>query len=120
MEFLDVFRGLYEHADELPLVHCYCFAKDSAALAELLPRAEAALGSPLDPALVWVKLDDDSLVFMAGMLGRRQVTLTHVRSVAPNKEMYCFSFRVPAAIGLKNAAATNAEPPSKRPCTTEA
>lgn len=95
LEFLDVFRGICVKAEQLPLVHCYCFSKDDHAHEDLRGRAEAALGGPLE---------EHSFHF--------------VRSVAPKKDMYCLTFRVPCAIGLQtNAPVTGeGEPAAKRSC----
>lgn len=68
----------------LPWVHCYTFARgegDEARLAAIA-AAEKYLGCKLDEA-------------------RDSVTAHVVRDVAPNKLMFCVSFRVPKEIGLK-------------------
>ncbi|KAF8327587.1 Met-10+ like-protein-domain-containing protein [Cantharellus anzutake] len=84
LEFLDAFRGCLSAIknedgfnstyDVMPLVHCHCFTRESErdkAEADIRRRAETALGEPL-PC-------DASFHF--------------VRAVAPNKDMYCVSFR---------------------------
>lgn len=68
LEFLDVLRG----EEALPLtVHCYCFAGGDDPEAEVLARAEAAMGRAVPQP--------------------RRVRL--VRNVAPSKDMYCLEFR---------------------------
>ncbi|KAF9225543.1 hypothetical protein BS17DRAFT_873360 [Gyrodon lividus] len=94
LEFLDAFRGilvplsLAEAEGQLsgiyttmPMVHCYCFTREldaDKAEADIKQRAEAKIG---------VKLDEE-------------VTLYFVRSVAPNKDMYCISFRLPRNVAF--------------------
>ncbi|KAF8921929.1 Met-10+ like-protein-domain-containing protein [Mucidula mucida] len=81
IEFLDTFRGvlaapeLREKYTTMPMVHCHCFTREA--------EEEKA------HAIFWR---------VALKLGRRpaeDVSLFHVRSVAPGKEMYCISFRLP-------------------------
>ena len=97
LEFLDAFRGAYtdlaqhvgyealeaeiqarQQAPQLepwPMVHVHCFTKDvEHAATDICARASAALGAHLAPS---------------------DVSLHLVRSVAPNKDMYCLSFRLP-------------------------
>ncbi|XP_028934669.1 tRNA (guanine(37)-N1)-methyltransferase isoform X1 [Ornithorhynchus anatinus] len=78
--FLGALRGLLSGLPRgrgpLPTVHCYSFSKDACPARDVQERAGAALGVPLE--------------------GRSTVHL--VRNVAPNKEMLCLSFRVPAAV----------------------
>ncbi|KAF9015682.1 S-adenosyl-L-methionine-dependent methyltransferase [Cyathus striatus] len=85
--FLDAFRGILASTndrdlsgvyDVMPMVHCHCFTRElerEKAKVEILQRAEEKLGHPI--------VED--------------VTLHLVRSVAPNKDMYCISFRLPRA-----------------------
>ena len=101
LEFLDSFRGYNVNtavstlstetgkdgciddvsqvqARSLPRVHVHCFAsKDPVeSKKEIWSRCETALGCPLD------ETDDE-------------VVITEVRDIAPNKNMYCVSFRLP-------------------------
>jgi tRNA (guanine37-N1)-methyltransferase len=83
LEFLDAFRG-YPTTSSLsqqPQIHVHCFApKDiQESRTEIWNRIETALGCSLDE-----KLDN--------------VTIYPVRDVAPNKNMYCVSFRLPKAV----------------------
>ncbi|NXA35647.1 TRM5 methyltransferase, partial [Eudromia elegans] len=80
LEFLDAFRHLLAEAAcgaaALPTVHCYAFSKHHDPAEDIRQRAEASLG--------------------ASLRGRSS---THaVRNVAPNKEMMCLSFQVPADV----------------------
>ncbi|NXM08033.1 TRM5 methyltransferase, partial [Tyrannus savana] len=83
VEFLDVFRHLLVGepcgAAALPTVHCYAFSKHEDPAKDVQERAEASLGTSLD--------------------GRCSTYL--VRNVAPNKEMLCISFQVPADVLYK-------------------
>ncbi|EJD54430.1 guanine-N(1)--methyltransferase [Auricularia subglabra TFB-10046 SS5] len=71
-------RGLYT---TMPTVHVHCFTRElefEAAKTDLLTRAARALGAPLP---------GDALFHL-------------VRSVAPNKEMYCVSFALPESVAF--------------------
>ncbi|KAJ3539096.1 hypothetical protein NM688_g6415 [Phlebia brevispora] len=92
--FLDAFRGvlspenndgrdlsgLYKAAD-LPMVNCYCFTREleiERAEKDIRERVEEKIGHPLGG----------------------DVSLHYVRSVAPTKEMYCISFRLPGEVAF--------------------
>ncbi|EKM84070.1 hypothetical protein AGABI1DRAFT_32708 [Agaricus bisporus var. burnettii JB137-S8] len=88
--FLNAFRGMLK-ADEddnlldtyevMPMIHCHCFTREmdpEKAEVDIRKRVEEQLGAPLE----------------------EDVTFHLVRSVAPNKEMYCISFRLPRAVGI--------------------
>lgn len=83
IEFLDVFRHLLAgepcSAARLPTVHCYGFSKHDDPAKDIQERAEASLGTSL--------------------AGRCSTYL--VRNVAPNKEMLCISFQLPADVLYK-------------------
>lgn len=83
IEFLDVLRHLLAaepcSAASLPTVHCYGFSKHNDPAKDIQERAEASLGTSL--------------------AGRCSTYL--VRNVAPNKEMLCISFQVPAEVLYK-------------------
>ncbi|NXX40262.1 TRM5 methyltransferase, partial [Tricholaema leucomelas] len=80
IEFLDAFRHLLDgepcSTAALPTVHCYSFSKHDDPTKDVQERAAASLGTSLD--------------------GRCSTYL--VRNVAPNKEMLCISFQVPAEV----------------------
>jgi tRNA (guanine37-N1)-methyltransferase len=114
LEFLDAFRGYPRvittaddnsgnKGDDLPRIHVHCFApKDTqAAKKEIWERAENSLGCPLDEE-------------------KDKVVIHPVRDIAPNKNMYCISFRLPAAasalprIQLEEVNMEVEEPDSKR------
>ncbi|KAG2149671.1 Met-10+ like-protein-domain-containing protein [Suillus cothurnatus] len=91
IDFLDAFRGvLSESANErdlngnnanMPMVHCHCFTRElqpDRAEADIIQRVESKLGHQLD----------------------NEVALHMVRSVAPNKDMYCISFRLPRDVAF--------------------
>ncbi|KAL0335839.1 UNVERIFIED_CONTAM: tRNA (guanine(37)-N1)-methyltransferase 2 [Sesamum radiatum] len=75
LQFLDAFRGLIHKKywkGSLPWVHCYCFIRANETEDLNISEAEAALGASIqDP------------------------TFHRVRDVAPNKAMFCLSFRLP-------------------------
>ncbi|KAF9999088.1 tRNA(m(1)G37)methyltransferase [Modicella reniformis] len=88
IEFLDAFRGLFQGREkdipepkkQLPMIHCHCFSKTSEKPEQdVKERVEAVMGG---------HLEEDS------------VKLHWVRKVAPNKDMYCISFRLPAEIAF--------------------
>ncbi|NXY43662.1 TRM5 methyltransferase, partial [Ceuthmochares aereus] len=83
IEFLDVFKHLLVGEPcgtaGLPTVHCYGFSKHDDPAKDIQERAEASLGTSL--------------------AGRCSTYL--VRNVAPNKEMLCISFQIPADVLYK-------------------
>ncbi|KAI0660588.1 guanine-N-1-methyltransferase [Cubamyces menziesii] len=93
--FLDAFRGvlspanagerdlsgLYPDEASMPMVHCYCFTREMEpenAEVDIRKRVEEKLGHALG----------------------EESTFHWVRSVAPQKEMYCVSFRLPRAVAF--------------------
>ena len=104
IQFLDAFRGILNdqrtlretYSVQMPMIHCHCFTRELQQEAahqdiqkvrllccicftvnlNLLQRVEDKLGHPLTA----------------------EVSLHHVRSVAPTKEMYCISFRLPKEV----------------------
>ncbi|KAI0257069.1 Met-10+ like-protein-domain-containing protein [Lactifluus subvellereus] len=84
--FLDAFRGMLATTglqalyDVMPMIHCHCFTRElerEAAERDIRHRVEERLGCTLS--------------------AENEVTVYLVRSVAPNKDMYCISFRLPRA-----------------------
>ncbi|KAH7855394.1 hypothetical protein Vadar_024339 [Vaccinium darrowii] len=75
LQFLDAFRGLIQRRcwkGSLPWVHCYCFMRSNETEEVIISDAENALNA------------------------RIQDPIFHrVRDVAPNKAMFCLSFRLP-------------------------
>jgi len=88
--FLDAFRGILTDAedrnlsgtyDEMPMIHCHCFTREletEKAEADIRQRVEEKLGHALG----------------------KETSFHLVRSVAPTKEMYCVSFRLPREIAF--------------------
>ncbi|CAI9100280.1 OLC1v1037244C1 [Oldenlandia corymbosa var. corymbosa] len=78
LDFLDAFRGLIKRRywkTSLPLIHCYCFKRSSETMDFIISKAESALGASIqDPVF------------------------HKVRGVAPYKDMFCLSFRLPEEI----------------------
>lgn len=92
LEFLDAYRSSYRAlldvegfdraAATMPLIHVHCFTRElelEGAEKDICERAAHYLGHPVTP----------------GMDG---FNLHMVRRVAPNKDMYCLSFRLPAEV----------------------
>ncbi|KAG6813208.1 hypothetical protein H0H92_013095 [Tricholoma furcatifolium] len=92
--FLDAFRGVLasdrdhgirELYDVMPMIHCHCFTREldpKMAEADIRQRVEEKIGASLSGDIQ-----------------------THwVRSVAPNKEMYCISFRLPPEVAFASSA----------------
>ncbi|XP_072127477.1 tRNA (guanine(37)-N(1))-methyltransferase isoform X1 [Mobula birostris] len=97
IEFLDAFRQLLQEQDSfdvLPTVHCYSFSKSDEPAKDIQRRAEYFLNTTLE--------------------GRCSIHL--VRNVAPNKEMMCISFMVPAEVLCRSLSAEDntKEPAPKR------
>nr|XP_031858415.1 uncharacterized protein CI109_006178 [Kwoniella shandongensis]KAA5525487.1 hypothetical protein CI109_006178 [Kwoniella shandongensis] len=70
---------------EMPIVHCYCFTREierEKAEPDILKRASEYLSYDLTPQV-------------------EDYNLHHVRSVAPNKDMYCLEFRLPREIAFR-------------------
>ncbi|KAF8634903.1 hypothetical protein AX15_000651 [Amanita polypyramis BW_CC] len=89
IQFLGAFRGLLSdqtrdlrktYGSAMPVVHCHCFTREldpQKAELDIRKRVEEQLGA-----------------------GITEAELHFVRSVAPNKEMYCISFRLPHEVAL--------------------
>ncbi|XP_027698731.1 tRNA (guanine(37)-N1)-methyltransferase isoform X1 [Vombatus ursinus] len=84
IELLSTFHSLLDGQSKsrelLPIVHCYSFSKADDPTKDVQQRAEALLG--------------------ASLKGCSSVHL--VRNVAPNKEMICITFQVPASVLYEN------------------
>ncbi|XP_075388194.1 tRNA (guanine(37)-N(1))-methyltransferase isoform X3 [Tenrec ecaudatus] len=105
VEFLGAFKSLLDgppcRSEQLPIVHCYSFSKDAHPAEDVQQQAGAVLGASLEAC---------SSVHL-------------VRNVAPNKEMLCITFQIPAAVLYKNQARNlenREEPPLKRQKTEKA
>ena len=83
MEFLDVFTNCFDSNDiekyGLPMIHCYCFVPDVNPEKSIYQRLNKYLGCIPDKENLKIRL---------------------VRNVAPHKDMYCVSFRLPKKIAL--------------------
>ncbi|XP_073048673.1 tRNA (guanine(37)-N(1))-methyltransferase 2 isoform X1 [Primulina eburnea] len=90
LEFLDVFRDLIERRywkGSLPWIHCYCFMRSNETNESILSEAEKALGAHIQDPIFY-----------------------RVRDVAPNKAMFCLSFRLPEACTEDKQTAGHFEP----------
>ncbi|VUC27815.1 unnamed protein product [Clonostachys rosea] len=97
LEFLHNFSGLYfgneqlfapHTKTQLPLVHAHCFApklNDDTTYAEILGRIEKEIGVLLQHG------DGEK---------EGQCSIIEVRDVAPNKRMFCASFRLPGSVAF--------------------
>ncbi|KAI0194537.1 Met-10+ like-protein-domain-containing protein [Astrocystis sublimbata] len=97
IEFLPYYRGLYagheklfepHTSTKLPMVHVHCFAakaEGDAPMRDVCERVTAELGAP-------IRLGDPEVPGEAAVL--------EVRAVAPNKRMFCASFRVPPEVAF--------------------
>lgn len=75
LQFLDVFKGLIHMKHwkgSLPWIHCYCFIRSNETQESVVSEAESLLSAKIHEPI-----------------------FHRVRDVAPNKAMYCFSFRLP-------------------------
>lgn len=92
-EFLDVFPRLAQDglltldAIENSTIHCYVFSRTGE---DPIEKIEAGLGYPIDRDLAQVR---------------------RVRDVAPNKEMFCISFKLPMSIMMQSPKETISKKP---------
>lgn len=97
LEFLHNFKGIYHGKEELfaphtgtqlPIVHAHCFAiknNDELAFQEIRDRIEKDIGLRLS---------------QGSMEKEGELEIVEVREIAPSKNMYCASFRLPAQIAF--------------------
>ncbi|KAG1455897.1 hypothetical protein G6F46_008428 [Rhizopus delemar] len=80
IEFLDAFKGIYKDQQQsyLPMIHCHCFTRSSDPVNDIRQRVTKVMGSPID-----------------------EISLHFVRTVAPKKNMYCLTFRLPAQVAFE-------------------
>lgn len=84
IQFLDAFRGLIQRKywkGSLPWIHCYCFIRANETNEMIISEAETALNASIQEPI-----------------------LHRVRDVAPNKAMFCLSFRLPEEACFKEDA----------------
>lgn len=75
LQFLDAFKGLIRRKywkGSLPWIHCYCFIRSSESEELIISEAESRLNAKI-----------------------RDPVFHRVRDVAPNKAMFCLSFKLP-------------------------
>ncbi|XP_052727648.1 tRNA (guanine(37)-N1)-methyltransferase 2 isoform X2 [Vigna angularis] len=82
LQFLDSFRGLIQKKywkGCLPWIHCYCFIRATETPETIIAVAESALNAPIQDS-----------------------KFHRVRDVAPNKAMFCLSFRLPGGCVIED------------------
>jgi len=89
IEFLDAFRGILAEPElrkayegRMPMIHCHCFTRE----VEDQTRAERDIKQRVEAKLRHA-LNDEATCHL-------------VRSVAPGKDMYCISFRLPQHVAF--------------------
>ena len=113
--FLGAFRGVLSPTNaggrdlsgiyaELPMVHCYCFTRDPEH-AEVDIREVRAFCHLGEMILVLTCLAPQRVEKELGHPLGSEVSYHHVRSVAPNKEMFCVSFRLPREVAFAETEA---------------
>jgi tRNA (guanine37-N1)-methyltransferase len=115
--FLGAFRGVFAQSSSpsvsdidlkalyevMPMVHCHCFTREMDREAAERDIRHVSAPSVFTSLAVRVdRLDGYASQRVEQQLGcglsaENEVSLHLVRSVAPNKEMYCISFRLPRA-----------------------
>lgn len=94
-QFLDAFVGLYAGQEslfkpavgnQLPIIHVYCFSTKSEdnkrEEVEICKELSSRLGHQME-------------------VGRNELVIREVRDVAPNKRMFCASFRLPEEVAFR-------------------
>ena len=83
LDFCIAFKHIWPLNCKLPMIHVYCFFKSKdqqQANSELVCRLNEALERPKDATF-------------------EELSIVDVRNVAPHKNMYCLSFRLPSDVG---------------------
>eukprot|EP00835_Amoeboradix_gromovi_P005133 NODE_455_length_8260_cov_0.408406.p2 type:complete len:409 gc:universal NODE_455_length_8260_cov_0.408406:1521-295(-) len=86
IEFCDAFRNLFPRNHKLPMIHVYAFFKG-----KIQKEADSILRQQLNKAL-----DRNSDAEF------EELHIHDVRNVAPHKNMYCVTFRLPDDVGYVN------------------
>ncbi|OMJ22719.1 tRNA (guanine(37)-N1)-methyltransferase [Smittium culicis] len=88
------FTGLKEYLNSanLPLIHVHCFSKSDDPNTDIIERAQAAMGI----------VDSSEISELS-----KNAKVTWVRKVAPNKDMYCLSFRLMHSVATRNPQSIN-------------
>jgi tRNA (guanine37-N1)-methyltransferase len=112
IEFLSSYRGVYAGHEalfapggggggrKLPMVHVHCFsvrAEGEAPRLDICERISKELGVVVRPAAAAAAAEGSE----GGEVEEEGVVWVHdVRHVAPNKSMYCASFRLPREVAF--------------------
>lgn len=108
IEFLPAFKGLYNSSEglfepitntKLPMVHCHCFSTKSDDNKREGEEITKRCGDMLGVELKYCHQKSLKL------LEDREVMVVDVRDVAPNKRMFCATFRVPRAVAFGKKSA---------------
>ena len=108
VDFLPDFVGIYAghrtmfegpFRTQLPLIHCYCFGPKSNNEQEDLEIAEHTIWQTISSKL-GTRIDKND----------NDTELHDVRDVAPNKRMFCATFRLPADVAFKTAPKASSTP----------
>ncbi len=91
-QFLRYFRGITSSESPLPMIHCYLFSKNKQDPVEIIKEG-----------LGWVCSDGPLL----------DLNCHNVRNVAPGKEMYCVTFRLPFSIATSACTLADEAPLKK-------
>ncbi|OMJ30123.1 tRNA (guanine(37)-N1)-methyltransferase [Smittium culicis] len=88
------FTGLKEYlkSANLPLIHVHCFSKSDDPNSDIIERAQAAMSI----------VDSSEISELS-----KNAKVTWVRKVAPNKDMYCLSFRLMNSVATRNPQPDN-------------
>lgn len=105
-EFLDMFRGLYcdwssTSKPPMPLIHCYCFVKESSDVTSARERIRN-------------NLFDEYREQAAGELPDSKINVRVVRDVAPRKVQVCATFQLPEQIAFTGEQKEPSAQPTKK------
>lgn len=111
IEFLDAFRGVLSQAkvgreligvyQTMPMIHCHCFTRFLDPVQAEADIREVSLGGDWISMAILILVYFQRVKVALGSAVDEDVSLHLVRSVAPNKDMYCISFRLPRQVAFE-------------------